>query len=107
VNLISMNLHAHRMLISWPLMALGWVLTYITYFPGLMSTDSVYQLHQAETGIFLDWHPPITAWLWSITNHFIPGPLGFFLFLITLYWLAFGLLMWTPIVRQPEPFSKV
>jgi hypothetical protein len=93
VNLTSMNLHARRMLISWPLMAFGGMLTYITYFPGLMSTDSVDQLRQAETGIFVDWHPPMMAWLWSITNHFISGPQGFFLFLITLYWLAFGLLL--------------
>jgi hypothetical protein len=88
-----MNLHARRTLISWPLMAFGGVLTYITYFPGLMSTDSVDQLRQAQTGTFVDWHPPIMAWLWSITNHFIPGPQGFFLFLITLYWLGFGLLL--------------
>jgi hypothetical protein len=31
------------------------------FFPGLLSADSVAQLHQAHSGAFNDWHPPLMS----------------------------------------------
>ncbi len=71
----------------------GIVVTYLAYAPGLVPPDAQDQLGQAQTGHFVDIHPPIMAWLWSKTNSVIPGPEGFFLLLITLYWVGFFLLI--------------
>lgn len=72
---------------------LGLLVTYIAYAPGVMTPDAIGQFHQAQTGHFNDIHPPIMAWLWSKTNTVIPGPEGFFLILVTLYWLGFFFLI--------------
>ena len=84
--------HTRRQAYGWGSMTIGAVLTYLIFFPGLMSTDSYFQLQQARTGHFNDWWPPIMAWLWSLIEHFIPGPQGFFIVIILLYWGGFGLI---------------
>lgn len=75
----------------WAAAVFGFLVTYYAYYPGIMSADSNDQLQQAQTGHFVDWHPPIMAWLWSLTNAVIPGPGGFFLILTGLYWIGFCL----------------
>ena len=62
------------------------------FYPGEMTYDSRQQYAEALSGHFTDWHPPITAWLWS---HLLPlgvecGPL--FVMNVFLYWLGFGLI---------------
>jgi hypothetical protein len=69
--------------------ALGTLLTHYAYFPGLMVNDSSTQFEQALTFHFTDWHPPLMAFIWSLTNRVIPGPEGFFLLELALYWIAF------------------
>ena len=78
---------------AWAITGLGALLTYIVYSPGLMPPDAQDQLRQAQTGHFVDWHPPVMAWIWSQINTIIPGPEGFFLLLIILYWAGFFLLL--------------
>jgi hypothetical protein len=73
--------------------AFGICVTYLTYAPGLVPADAQDQFYQAQTGRYNDVHPPIMAWLWSKTNAIIPGPEGFFLLLIALYWSGFFLLI--------------
>lgn len=54
---------------------LGWVLFVIYCYPGYMSTDSVNQLEQARaTDPLHDWHPPLMAMLWRVTDSVIAGP---------------------------------
>ena len=77
----------------WAVVGFGLLLTYFTYAPGLMPPDAQDQLRQAETGDFVDWHPPIMAWLWSQTNQVLPGPQGFFIVLLLLYWGGFFLII--------------
>ena len=93
----------------------GVVVTYLAYAPGLVPHDALDQFRQAQTGHFVDIHPPIMAWLWSKTNAVIPGPEGFFLLLIALYWAGFFLLirylLRTSVVRaviaSVLPFSPI
>jgi hypothetical protein len=78
-----------RMIFVLTVTLLGLSLTYYAYFPGLMPPDAVDQLRQAESGRYVDWHPPIMAWLWSLTIPILPGPQGFFVVITSLYWGGF------------------
>lgn len=64
-------------------------------YPGRLNWDSREQYQQAVSGIFIDWHPPIMAWVWSYLRlvHDGSGPL--FIAHVGLYWLGFGLLAFT------------
>jgi hypothetical protein len=70
----------------------GFILTYLAFFPGLMTSDSDFQLVQARSFEFSDWHPVIMSWIWSLTNFALAGPAGFFILLLSMYWFAFFLL---------------
>lgn len=60
---------AHRILIA------GWLWFLVYAFPGYMSYDSVWQLAQARNlEPMNEWHPPLMAFLWSITDTFFAGP---------------------------------
>src|SRR5271166_31278 len=71
--------------------AIGFILTYIAFYPGLMSLDSDFQLVQARSFEFSDWHPVIMSLIWSGTNYVLPGPAGLFTLLLGIYWSAFFL----------------
>lgn len=63
---------------SWILLATyGIVVAYA--FPGYMNWDAGEQLHQARTGEFTDWYPPVMAECWRIMEFFVRGPLGMML----------------------------
>lgn len=93
----------------------GIIITYLAYAPGLVPHDAVGQFQQAQTGYFDDVHAPTMAWLWSWTNAVIPGPEGFFLLLIALYWAGFfllirNLLRWSvvrAVIASVLPFSPI
>lgn len=44
-------------------------------YPGLMSSDSVHQLHEARTQIYSNAHPPFMSAEWTILDGIITGPL--------------------------------
>lgn len=46
------------------------------FSPGAMSPDSVSILTQARSGIYLDNHPPLLAFLWRQVEIFVSGPIG-------------------------------
>lgn len=53
----------------------GWVVFMIYAYPGYMSYDSVWQLQQARhLEPYNDWHPPMMAVLWHVTDKLIAGP---------------------------------
>src|ERR1700730_10584865 len=74
-------------------------------FPGLLDADASNQFHQALAFHFDDWHPPIMAFVWSYTNMIVPGPEGFFLLEILLYWLTF-LLVGLRLISDLEPTPR-
>lgn len=49
------------------------------FYPGNMSHDSVNQYYQALSNAYMDWHPPVMAFLWSLLLKVWPGP---FLYLL-------------------------
>jgi hypothetical protein len=67
----------------------GLGLTTAAYYPGLMTQDSDYQLLQAQSFVFGDWHPPVMALVWRLLLGLHDGPVGMlFLFLVG-YWGSF------------------
>jgi hypothetical protein len=57
---------------------------------GVITPDTVDQYGQALTGLYDDWHPPVTAWLWHLLLQFHVGSAAILLFDILLYWLGIG-----------------
>jgi hypothetical protein len=47
----------------------------LSFWPGLMTWDSVRQYGQAVSGQFDDWHPPVMEWIWQRFIPLYPGPL--------------------------------
>lgn len=43
------------------------------YYPGYLNWDSVWQLRQARSGDYTDWHPPILSYLWGLMDRVWPG----------------------------------
>ncbi|HEY4974983.1 MAG TPA: hypothetical protein VII41_15320, partial [Steroidobacteraceae bacterium] len=75
-----------------PVVAMALCATQLAWiFPGELISDSRDQLNQAITHQYLDWHPPIMAWVWSWLLR-INGNFGLLLVLHQcLHWLGFGL----------------
>ena len=70
------------------IVAIGFLVSLATFFPGFMSPDSLAQYRDSKTLIFNDWHPPIMSWLWSIFNLIFDGPEGLLIFNLLLLWAA-------------------
>ncbi len=60
--------------------------------PGLLSPDSVWQLHQAMLHQYSDQHPPVMAWVWSGLLAVVPGPTGMLILQNVLFWGADALI---------------
>lgn len=56
-----------------------WMTMWLLAYPGVMTFDSAEQLAEARTGIYSDAHPPAMAWLWSLCDFVVRGPLGMLL----------------------------
>lgn len=65
---------------------LGFLFSWVAFYPGFMSPDSLVQYEIAKTLDFNDWHPPVMSWLWSILNVFFEGPQGLLFFHLALLW---------------------
>lgn len=47
---------------------------FTAFTPGLLNADSIDMLDQSMKGRYHDWHSPLMAAIWSITNKLKPGP---------------------------------
>jgi hypothetical protein len=74
------------------LCVLGFAATFIAFYPGFMSWDSVNQYEQALSGEYNDWQPPVMALLWSALNKIYCGPEPMLAFHLALYWGGFFIL---------------
>ncbi|PXW58252.1 hypothetical protein C7450_106434 [Chelatococcus asaccharovorans] len=70
----------------------GFAGTYWSFYPGLMTSDSVDQFEQAQRFAFSDWHPPIMALIWHYLDRLSAGTVGLFALILGLYWSGFWLL---------------
>jgi hypothetical protein len=71
---------------------LGFALTLRVFYPGVMTYDAWYVHADIAKGEFGDWQSPVQTALWALIERLVPGAAGMFLFIVTLYWLAFATL---------------
>lgn len=57
-------------------------------YPGFMCYDAVNQILEARAGEFSDWHPPLMAMMWRLTDQMLPGPAGMLLLQLGWVWLG-------------------
>ncbi len=76
-----------------PLVALALCAIQLTLmFPGELIIDSREQLRQAISHQYLDWHPPIMAFVWSWLLRINGNPGVLLVLHQCLHWLGFGLI---------------
>jgi hypothetical protein len=77
----------------------GFLLCVVAFYPGYMSPDSIRQLTEGRAWGFTDWHPPLMAALWGLTDRVIPGPFGMLLLQNAVFWGALAL-FWRTTYRK-------
>lgn len=77
---------------------LGFAVLLALNWPGQMSYDTIVQLADGRSGHYDSWHPPVMAWLLGLSDHLLPGP-GLFLLFVS------GLLLgaWLLLLRTGRP----
>src|SRR3954451_12839825 len=74
------------------LIAAGYALTLLIFYPGIMTFDAKFVYEYIAKGMLGDWQSPVMTVLWSLIDPIAPGSGSMFLLIATSYWLAFGLL---------------
>ncbi|MFO1519194.1 MAG: hypothetical protein U1F57_05990 [bacterium] len=82
-------------------MLFGFAWVVLTYYPGVMSIDPLWQLEQARTGSYNEWHPPLMAFLWSFLDRIVSGPAGILLFHNLLFWVGLYVLVVCTVKSRP------
>jgi hypothetical protein len=70
----------------------GFALTLYIFYPGIMTFDARYVYRDIAKGFYGDWQSPVMTFVWSLIDPIAPGTASILLLMVTLYWLAFGLL---------------
>ena len=66
-------------------MTLVFLVEALTWWPGILRSDSLTQFSQAQTGFLSDHHPPIMAFLWHYLNFIYPGSGSLLIFNLCLF----------------------
>jgi hypothetical protein len=74
------------------LIAIGFGLTLLIFYPGVMTYDAKFVYEDIGKGTFGDWQSPVMVWLWGLIDPIAPGAGSMFLLTATTYWLGFGTL---------------
>src|ERR1700687_3156837 len=74
------------------MIAVGFGLTLQVFYPGVWTFDARFVYEDIAKGIRGDWQSPVMTALWALIDPIAPGSASMFLLIVTLYWLAFGLL---------------
>ena len=83
------------------LVAAGWALTVLVFYPGYVTVDAGYVYREATAWQFGDWQSPAMGVLWRLIDPVAPGGLSMFLLTVTLYWFGFGTLALIAARRSP------
>jgi hypothetical protein len=74
------------------LLAAGFGLTLLIFYPGVMTYDAKFVYEDIAKGTMGDWQSPVMVWLWAQIDPIAPGAGSMFLLIATTYWLGFGVL---------------
>ena len=75
------------------LLAAGFGLTLLIFYPGVMTYDAKFVYEDIAKGTMGDWQSPVMVWLWALIDPIAPGAGSMFLLIATTYWLGFGVLV--------------
>ena len=73
------------------MLAVGFGLTLVIFYPGIMTFDSKYLHGYAMKGTMGDWQSPVMVWLWALIDPVAPGAGSMFLLIAATYWFGFAL----------------
>ena len=81
------------------LLAVGFGLTLLIFYPGVMTYDAKFVYEDIAKGTFGDWQSPVMVWLWGLIDPIAPGAGSMFLL------IADDLLagLWRPLARARIP----
>ncbi len=74
------------------LVAVGFGLTLLIFYPGVMTYDAKFVYEDIAKGTYGDWQSPVMVWLWGLIDPIAPGAASMFLLTAATYWLGFGVL---------------
>ncbi len=74
------------------LLAAGFALTLVIFYPGVMTYDAKFVYEDIAKGSTGDWQSPVMVWLWGLIDPIAPGAGSMFLLIATTYWAGFGVL---------------
>jgi hypothetical protein len=74
------------------LLAAGFGLTLLIFYPGVMTYDAKFVYEDIAKGAMGDWQSPVMVWLWGLIDPIAPGAGSMFLLIATTYWLGFAVL---------------
>ena len=74
------------------LLAAGFGLTLLIFYPGVMTYDAKFVYEDIAKGTMGDWQSPVMVWLWGLIDPIAPGAGSMFLLIATTYWAGFGVL---------------
>jgi hypothetical protein len=74
------------------LIAAGYGLTLLIFYPGVMTYDAKFVYEDIAKGALGDWQSPVMTVLWGLIDPVAPGAASMFLLIAASYWLGFGLL---------------
>lgn len=83
---------------NWLVFGLGlvfWIVSILTFYPGLTTPDSDNQIMQAVSGVYSDGHPPLVTYVWGLLLNFFrtESPAPIMIFHVTIYWISYILLL--------------
>lgn len=74
------------------LLAAGFGLTLLIFYPGVMTYDAKFVYEDIAKGTMGDWQSPVMVWLWALIDPIAPGAGSMFLLIATTFWMGFGVL---------------
>ena len=77
------------------LIAAGYSLTFLVFYPGVMTYDAKFVYEDIAKHALGDWQSPAMTVLWALIDPVAPGPGSMFLLVATSYWVGFGVLAFT------------
>src|SRR5689334_9430002 len=81
-----------RQLLGYAICLLAFLFITWSFFPGVMTPDSVASLEQGRTGIYSDINSPVMSWLLGRLDTLLAGPGLIFVIHIAIFWAACALL---------------
>jgi hypothetical protein len=86
-------------LVGYLVCVVGFGLTLVAFYPGLMSPDSIASLNEGRSGIIYDQNSPIMSYVWGRLDNLIPGPGLMLIFQLGIFWSAVATL-WEVVSRE-------